>query len=145
MLSSRLFMEQLKATQRREVIREMTATASLAEGLDPQEVEKAVWSREEALSTGIGNGVAIPHARIQGLKKPIVVSGISQCGIDFDAPDDKLAHVIFLILTPASDPVAQLNIASEIARLFRDPSRVDKALCTRNFKDFLVLVRPDGP
>jgi mannitol/fructose-specific phosphotransferase system IIA component (Ntr-type) len=113
--------------------------------LDPQEVEKAVWSREEALSTGIGNGVAIPHARIHGLRQPLVVTGISPSGIDFDAPDDKLSHVIFLILTPTRDPVAQLSIASDIARLFRDPSMVEKALCAPNFKDFVALVRAAGP
>jgi Kef-type K+ transport system membrane component KefB/mannitol/fructose-specific phosphotransferase system IIA component len=144
-LTSKLFLAQLKATQRRDVIREMTTAASLAEGLDSQAVEKAVWSREEALSTGIGNGVAIPHARIQGLRQPLVVAGISPSGIDFDAPDDKLANVIFLVLTPVSDPVAQLTIASEIAGLFRDPDMVDKALYTRNFKDFMVLVRAGGP
>ena len=142
-LSSKLFLRELKATSRREVIHEITVAACEVEGLDAQGVEKAVWSREEALSTGIGNGVALPHARIDGLRRSLVVVGISTTGIDFDAPDDKLANVIFLILTPNNDPGAQLDIASEIARLFRDQHMIDNVLRTKNFTDFLALIRAE--
>jgi len=140
-LSSKLFLRELKATSRREVIRAMTAAACEVEGLDAQDVEKAVWSREEALSTGLGNGVALPHARIDGLRESLVVVGISRKGIDFDAPDGRPANVIFLALTPGNDPTAQLQIGSEIARIFRDQTISDRVLHTRNFTDFLALMR----
>jgi len=140
-LSSKLFLRELKATSRREVIRAMTAAACEVEGLDAQDVEKAVWSREEALSTGLGNGVALPHARIDGLRESLVVVGVSRKGIDFDAPDGRPANVIFLALTPGNDPTAQLQIGSEIARIFRDQTISDRVLHTRNFTDFLALMR----
>ncbi len=140
-LSSKLFLRELKATSRREVIRAMTAAACEVEGLDAQDVEKAVWSREEALSTGLGNGVALPHARIDGLRESLVVVGVSRKGIDFDAPDGRPANVIFLVLTPSNDANAQLQIGSEIARIFRDQTLSDRVLHTRNFTDFLALMR----
>ncbi len=140
-LSPKLFLRELGATARREVIREMTAAASEVAGLDARTVEKAVWDREEALSTGIGNGVAIPHARLDGLRESLVVVGISKTGIDFDSPDGRLAKVIFLILTPSSAPGDQLQIAAEIARLFRDLRMPGRVLGTQNFTDFLALMR----
>lgn len=140
-LSSKLFLQEIKAASRREAIHAMTAAVCEAEGLDAQDVEKAVWSREEALSTGLGNGVALPHARINGLRESLVVVGISRKGIDFDAPDGRLANVIFLVLTPGNDPSAQLQIGSEIARIFRDQTISDRLLHTRNFTDFLALMR----
>jgi Kef-type K+ transport system membrane component KefB/mannitol/fructose-specific phosphotransferase system IIA component (Ntr-type) len=140
-LSSKLFLRKLKGTSRREVIHEIAVTACKLEGLDAQGVEQAVWSREEAMSTGIGNRVALPHARIEGLRRSLVVVGISETGVDFDAPDDKLANVIFMILTPENDPGTQLDIVSDIARLFRDQGMIDKAVHTKNFTDFLALVR----
>ncbi len=140
-LSSKLFLRELKATSRREVIRAMTTAACEVEGLDAQDVEKAVWSREEALSTGLGNGVALPHARIDGLRESLVVVGVSRKGIDFDAPDGRPANVIFLVLTPSNDANAQLQIGSEIARIFRDQTLSDRVLHTRNFTDFLALMR----
>jgi len=140
-LSSKLFLRGLAATSRREVIHEMTVAACEAENLDASIVEEAVWKREEALSTGLGNGVALPHARIDGLRGPLVAVGISEPGVDFDAPDGKLANVIFLILTPGSDPGAQLEIASEIAGFFRNPHLSDQVLKTNSFTDFLALLR----
>lgn len=139
-LSPKLFLRELGATERREAIREMTAAACEVAGLDARTVEKAVWDREEALSTGIGNGVAIPHARLDGLRESLVVVGISKTGIDFDSPDGRLAKVIFLILTPISAPGDQLQIAAEIARLFRDLRMPGRVLRTQNFTDFLALM-----
>jgi len=144
LLSPKLFLPRLTATSRHEVIHEMTTAACDAGGAG-QAVEKAVWSREKALSTGIGKGVALPHARIEGLKDAIVVMGVSDSGIDFDAPDDKLAHVIFLILTPEDDPNAQLTIAAELGRLFRRPLMLDNILKTKSYTDFMALLRASAP
>jgi len=143
-LSSKLFIPDLKATTRREVVAEMTAVACQTAGIDLDPVEAAVWAREEALSTGIGNGVALPHARVEGLKAPVIVAGISSNGIDFDAPDGRLADVIFLMLTPKEDPTAQLELAADIARLFRHPDTLSHAHSARKYTDFLALMKTEG-
>jgi len=140
-LSSKLFLRDLNALSRREVIGEITAKICETGGLDANLIEKAVWEREEALSTGIGNGIALPHARIAELGEPIVAVGISDTGIDFDAPDGKPANVIFLILTPVSDPESQIVITSEIARIFRNPDMAERVLRTKHFTDFLALMK----
>ena len=139
-LSARLFLRELKAVSRMEAIHELAARACEVSRLDGEAVEAAVREREEALSTGVGHGVALPHARMDGLAEPLVAVGISETGIDFDAPDNQLAKVIFLILIPEKDPGAQLEITSGIARLFRDPRMADRVLRTRGFTDFLALM-----
>ncbi len=140
-LSSKLFLPELKAASRREAIQLLSARASEACGLPATAVESVVWAREETLSTGIGHGVALPHGRIEGLREPLVVVGISEKGIDFDAPDDRLAKVIFLILTPADDFGAQLEISAELARLFRDPHILDNAIRAKSYTRFLAVMR----
>jgi mannitol/fructose-specific phosphotransferase system IIA component (Ntr-type) len=140
-LSSKLFLRELKSVSRREAIHEITVMACDAAGLDAKSVESVVWAREEALSTGVGNGVALPHARIDGLPESLVAVGISDTGIDFDAPDNKLANVIFLILTPKNDPRAQLEIVAELARLFREDEMTERVLRTKKFTDFLALIK----
>ena len=140
-LTSKLFLRELKAATSREAIHEMTVAACESAGLEPGPVEAAVWAREQSLGTSIGNGVALPHARIGRLTNTLVVVGVSDGGIDFDAPDGQLAHVIFLALTPGNDFAAQLAVASEIARLFRDGQMFERALQTRSFTDFLALIR----
>lgn len=140
-LSSRLFTRELQAFSSRMAIHELASMACEASGLNTSEVEAAVWEREETLPTGIGNGVALPHARIDGISKPILAVGISDTGIDFDAPDDKLAHIVFLILTPASDPEAQLEITAGLARLFREHGMTERVLKTKSYTEFLALVK----
>lgn len=144
-LSSKFFLPKLKAGSRWEAIHEITSAACEAVGgLDAAVIETAVRAREEALSTGLGNGIALPHARIDGLTSPIVVVGISDIGIDFDAPDGKPAKVIFLLLTPRDAPGLQLVIGSEIARLFREPQMLERTIRTTTFTDFLAMIKTRG-
>lgn len=140
-LFSKLFIRELKSISRRDVIHEIVQVACKEFNLDLNEVDGLVWERESALSTGIGKGVALPHARIKNLSYPLVAVGISDTGIDFDAPDGKLANVIFLVLTPVDIPDSQLNILAEIARLFRNQNMLNGILQTKNFTDLLALIK----
>ena len=140
-LTSKLFLRKLQAATAREAIHELTMAACESAGLEAGPVEAAVWARERSLGTGIGHGVALPHARISHLNSTLVVVGVSDGGIDFDAPDGQLAHVIFLALTPSHDFAAQLAVASGVARLFRDGRMFERVLQTKSFTDFLALIR----
>jgi Kef-type K+ transport system membrane component KefB/mannitol/fructose-specific phosphotransferase system IIA component (Ntr-type) len=139
-LKAKFFFRNLRSATPREAVREITAATCAAAGLDARAIEACVWEREQALSTGIGQGVAVPHARIEGLREPIAAVGFSESGIDFDAPDGRPAHVIFLLLTPADNPGIQLVLSSEISRLFRRRHILDRVMRTRTFTDFLALI-----
>jgi mannitol/fructose-specific phosphotransferase system IIA component (Ntr-type) len=139
-LSAKLFLRDLKATTNYEAIHEMIEAASATTGLNLESAEKAVHDREETLSTGVGNGLALPHARLVGLRELIVVVGISESGIDFDAPDGRPANLVLLLLSPADDSTTQLEILAEISRIVRDQNLLDRVLRTKNFTDFLALI-----
>jgi mannitol/fructose-specific phosphotransferase system IIA component (Ntr-type) len=104
-------------------------------------IAAAVLEREELMPTGIGKGMAVPHARLDGLEKPLVAVGLSEAGLDFDAPDGGQAHIIFLILTPLDDNGAQLEILADIARSFKEDEVRDKARKVASYTEFLALVR----
>jgi Kef-type K+ transport system membrane component KefB len=140
-LSPELFFRKLNAQERQEAIWEMSRKLCDRAGLDVEQIADAVWAREASVGTGIGNGVALPHARIDGISKPLVAVGISEAGIDFDAPDGKAAHILFLVLSPKNSSGAQLEIFSEIARLFRNPHLIELILRTKNYTEFLALMK----
>lgn len=140
-ISPNTFLPKLQAQSRRDAIREMVASAAEIIDIDAETIERAVWKREETMSTGIGNGVAIPHARLKALTKSVVIVGISDPGIDFDAPDGMLAHIIFMLLTPHDDAGQQLELSAEIVHLFRDPHLVEEAIRTEIFSDFRDLLQ----
>jgi Kef-type K+ transport system membrane component KefB/mannitol/fructose-specific phosphotransferase system IIA component (Ntr-type) len=141
-LSPELFCGEISGSTRHEAVKELVALAAEAGHLDPGTIESAVWEREEAAATGIGNGVAIPRAQVAGLTAPLVAVGLSEAGIDFDAPDGDPAHVVFLLLTPHEEPETQLDLLAEIARVFHDRRTAVRAVRARTHGEFLAALAP---
>lgn len=112
----------LKARSREHAIEELVDLAAEHEGIAAvAQLRQAVLDRERAKGTAMEEGVAVPHARTDLVKKPLVVIGRSGEGIDWDSPDGKLARFVFLILTPQSDDDAQVQILGHIARVLNNP------------------------
>ena len=141
LITSRTFVPDLKATTRRQAIQELVEVACANTVLASEEVVSAVWAREETMHTGIGNGVAIPHARLENLSSPIVCLGISQQGVDFDAPDGLPANILFLVLTPVDDNGEQLEIMAGLTRAFRDPATVEKVQRSGKLTEILAMLK----
>ena len=104
-------------------------------------IDQAVWQRERIMRTGLGNGLAVPHARLDGLDGPVVVIGLSSRGVDFDAPDGRGAKIICLLLTPAADQTQQLELLNMVARAFAtEPARA-AAVGSKNFTQLLAALK----
>ena len=107
----------LEARDRFGAIEELVRLACEVEpGLPEATLQHAARAREETMGTGIGGGIAVPHARLDVLTRPLVVLGISKEGIEWNAVDDQPAHLVFLILTPRDDADSQLAILGTLAR-----------------------------
>jgi Kef-type K+ transport system membrane component KefB/mannitol/fructose-specific phosphotransferase system IIA component (Ntr-type) len=140
LLAQARFVRRLEGSTRREVIAELSNVACASTELDARTVEAAVLAREESMPTGVGHCVALPHARVAGITAPVVTLGLSEAGIDFDAPDGEPAHVLFLVLSPEDDDGAQLAIMASIARIFHDRAAVEQSLRAANFTEVLAAL-----
>lgn len=120
---------QLEAIDRHAAIDELAGyVGGLAPDTDVDAIRTAVHAREETMGTGVGDGIAVPHARVSTLPNPLVVFGRSLEGIEWNAVDDEPAHFVFLILTPSEDAGSQLHILRAISRGLRDVSVRDDLL-----------------
>lgn len=137
----RLFIGALKATSAREAISELAALAGERLGIDPNLIAETALERERIMSTGIGDGVAVPHARLAQIRAPRVAIGMSPNGIDFNAPDGKPARIVFLILTPENDQEAQIDVLSEIARLLGRAWTRDPVLRAHRYSEFVTAIK----
>lgn len=140
-LDSQGYINRLGGTNRLEVIEELAGAVEKHAGLERQEIVAAVLAREEIMATGIGEGVAVPHARMPGLNGPLVGFGLSATGVDFDAPDGEPSRVICLILTPLHDNGAQLEILADIAATFKDAELRERVFRLAGYTEFLALVK----
>ncbi len=143
-LTAKTFVRGLVSRTRMEVVAELSRAAQKTSGLDAAEIIDAVTLREQLMPTGIGNGLAVPHARMRDLLAPVVVVGLSQGDIDFDAPDGAPANLIFLILTPAHDDGIQLEILADLASTWRDAELRRNALAVSSYTEFLALIKSDS-
>jgi len=89
---------------------------------DVEETVDVVMEREKLGSTGIGDGVAIPHGKLKGLGQMLCAFGRSKKGVDFDAVDKEPVHIFFLLLAPEDSAGLHIKMLSRISRILRDPS-----------------------
>ena len=114
------FVAELHATTPSEAITELVRSlGSLLTGMK-RAARSAVIERELVAPTGLGDEVAIPHAALEGLTRPLLALGIAPRGIDFDAPDGRPARVVFLLLIPPKAYESEVRILASIARATYD-------------------------
>ena len=90
--------------------------------LNVESVVQALWRRELVGSTALGGGVAIPHARIDGIGRPVLLFMRPKWAIEFDAPDGKPVDMILVALVPSpGDPHDHLQFLKSVAERFADP------------------------
>ena len=90
-------------------------------GLSRALVTDSLFSRERLGSTGLGNGVAVPHGRIKGLKLPLAAVLLLDQAIGFDAPDNQPVDLLVFLLVPEASTQKHLETLSEIAEMLSDP------------------------
>lgn len=113
----------IKGVTKREILFEMAETLKKAKLIDDVDsVVDIIMERESLGSTGIGDGVAIPHGKMKKLNTILCVAGRSKDGVNFDAVDRQPVHIFFLVLAPEDSASLHLKVLSRISKVLRDQS-----------------------
>lgn len=113
----------IKATDKNAVLMELTdALIQVESSLDREEVLRVLQERERLGSTGIGEGVAIPHGKLKDLKNLLISFGRSRNGVDFNSMDGKPAHLFFLLIAPEESIGVHLKTLARISKLLKSPA-----------------------
>jgi len=112
----------LVAADKPEILEQLARKAAPVTGIAAEQILSELLKREELGSTGMGGGVAIPHARFHDLKKPVGMLVRLKKPIDFEAVDGKPVDAVFLLLLPDQPAGEQLSALACTARKLRDPS-----------------------
>lgn len=107
---------------------------------DLQEVRRSVQEREEVLSTGIGNGVAIPHGKSAGVDRLTLAAGVTRTPIDFAALDGRPVTLFFLLVGPETEPGQHVKALSRISRLLRKESFRQRLSAATDGEDFYRIL-----
>lgn len=129
LLTQDMVIPELKGTERDEILKEMVSFLKKRDRITKEKdlYEKLV-QREKLGSTAIGNGVAIPHCKMKGVKNPIVMLAVSKKGVNFHSLDGKPSHVFFLVVSSPDNPSLNLQILAAIAHLVRKAKSLIKKI-----------------
>jgi PTS system nitrogen regulatory IIA component len=112
--------DDLQAAGKNEVLAELTdAMMRVEKGLDRREVLHILQERERLGSTGIGEGVAIPHGKLKTIDHLLISFGRSRRGVDFDSMDGRPAHLFFLLVAPEASVGVHLKTLARISKLLK--------------------------
>ncbi len=122
----------LKANSKKQLLQELSAKAAEVTGLSEREVFDVILQRERLGSTGVGNGIAIPHGKLATLDHIVGVFARLDHPVNFEALDDQPVDLVFLLLAPEGAGADHLKALSRIARVMRDSEMVAKLRATDN-------------
>jgi PTS system nitrogen regulatory IIA component len=122
-LSANAVVAELRGTTKAEVLRELSEhlAAAYPGSLRADRVLEVLAEREKLASTGIGEGVAIPHGKMPGLDKLYAAFGVSKAGVDFQSIDKQPTHLFFALVAPENSAGVHLKALARVSRLFRNP------------------------
>jgi fructose-specific phosphotransferase system IIA component len=133
---------ELKAGRKDEALEEMADLLVRAGRIrDRAGLLEALQAREKKISTGVGEGIALPHCACAELSAPAIAVARKRAGLDFEALDGQPVRLLFLLAGPKDQPAAQLRLLSRLARLLRDPAFPEALLAAAGPAEVLELFR----
>ena len=121
-LSPQAVIPELHGQNKQDILRELAeGLAAAYPPLNGGRVLEVLAEREKLNTTGIGEGVAIPHGKLPGLGQLVAAFGVSRQGVDFEAIDGKSTHLFFALVAPENSAGVHLKALARISRLFKNP------------------------
>ncbi|MES2752161.1 MAG: PTS sugar transporter subunit IIA [Pseudomonadota bacterium] len=130
----------VRIANKQQLLRDLAGKAASALSLQADYVSSALLKREDLGSTGMGRGVAIPHARLPLVKKPYGIMTRLKQPIDFEAIDGQPVDLVFLLLLPAPPETNQLVALAAVARALKTPETLDRLRRAKNISEIYAAI-----
>lgn len=134
----------LKGETKEDIIAELVDTLAVGDGIsDRDKVLQAVLEREKIMSTGIGDGIAIPHGKSDAVEKLVAALGTQRRGVDFEALDGEPAYVFFLLVSPANISGPHIKALARISRLLKNDDFKKKLIAAETAAEIIEIIETE--
>lgn len=143
-LTPELVIAELVETDKEEALKRLAAgVTGVFTELSEDKILTVLRDREALGSTGIGNGIAIPHGKMSELEKIIVLFARSRRGVDFASVDDQPVHLFFLLLAPENSAGIHLKTLAQISRMLKNQEFCDKLLKSSDGLSLFTMIKEE--
>ncbi len=133
----------MKANDKKGVLEELVTPVARIAGINHDYLVKVLMERERLGSTGIGEGIGIPHGKVKDLESLVLGFGLSKKGVDFDSMDGRPAHIFFLLLTPENSTGLHLKLLARISRILKNDPFKQKLLRATNRDEIYSIIKEE--
>ena len=134
----------LKGETKEDIIAELVDTLAVGDAIsDRDKVLQAVLEREKIMSTGIGDGIAIPHGKSDAVEKLVAALGTQRRGVDFEALDGEPAYVFFLLVSPANVSGPHIKALARISRLLKNDDFKKKLIAAETAAEIIEIIETE--
>lgn len=143
-LAKDLVIHELESSEKGAVLKEMVSMLPAAgHDIDVDNAIKVLNDREKLGTTGIGDGIAIPHGKLESLEDIVVIVGRSSLGVDFEALDMEPCRIFFMVLAPEQGAGSHLKVLAQISRQLKDEAYRQAFIETEDKQELLKLLGID--
>jgi PTS system nitrogen regulatory IIA component len=139
-ISKNAVLDNVQVSSKRELIQVLSQRIASFSGLDERAVFDAVWERENLGSTGYGDGVAFPHARIEGLDKVCGIFARLEEPVDFDSLDGKAVDLVFMLVSPENSGADHLTALAALSRILKTEGSCEKLRKARSVDEIYTVL-----
>ena len=139
-ISKDAVLDSVQVANKRELVQCLSERIAALSGLDERVIFDAVWERENLGSTGYGEGVAFPHARIEGLDKVCAIFARLDDAVDFDSLDGKPVDLVFMLISPENSGADHLTALAALSRILKTEGSCDKLRKARTIDEIYAIL-----
>lgn len=133
----------LKAFDKKGVLEELVAPIARIAGISHDYLVQVLMDRERLGSTGIGEGIGIPHGKLKNLDSLMLGFGLSRQGVDFESMDGRPTHIFFLLVTPENSTGLHLKLLARISRILKNEPFKQKLLNAANSDEIYTIIKEE--
>jgi len=133
----------LKSTDKKGVLEELVAPVSVVSGINSYEIMHVLMDREQLGSTGIGQGIGIPHGKLKNIESLVLGLGISHKGVDFESIDDRPTYIFFLLITPEASTGLHLKVLARISKILKNDLFKEQLLNAYDSEKIIEIIKEE--
>lgn len=143
-LSENVVIPELRGTTKEAVLRELAEhLAGAHPEIDANHLVEVLWERERLGSTAIGDGIAIPHGKLPGLRSVIAAFGRHRAGVDFQSLDGNPTKILFLLVAPEDSVGQHLKALARVSRLLKDVAFRERLISADGRAELYACIRDE--
>lgn len=142
-LHKEAILSDLKALDKQGVLEELVTPIANIAGVNHDHLVKVLMERERLGSTGIGEGIGIPHGKLKDLDSLVLGFGLSRKGVDFESMDEQPTHIFFLLVTPENSTGLHLKLLARISRILKNELFRQKLMDAANSDEIYSIIQEE--